>query len=117
MEPIINPTLIYLVGFCGDLKEFLFIAFFLSAIPTIWYIVMFLLSINDKKENEYNNKRVRGFVILSFVLWLLFAIIPSRQTALAMLATYYITPDNVQIVQGNVVEFIRQIVQAVEVVK
>lgn len=122
MEPIINPMFIYLVGFCQDLKFLLLSAFFLSLIPTIMFMLAFFLCVgcNDaenKEETKYYCKRTIVFSMISFVIWLLFAIIPSRQTALAMLATYYVTPDNIQIVQGNIVEFVRQIVDAVEGVK
>lgn len=122
MEPIINPMLIYLIGFCEDLKLFLFSAFLLSLLPTIIYILLIVvyIGVNDadgKEEIKYYIKKTIIFSVISFVLWLLFAIVPSRQTALAMLALYYVTPDNVQIVQGNIVEFVRQIVDAVGVVK
>lgn len=122
MEPIINPMLIYLIGFCQDLKFFLLSVFLLSLLPTIIYILSAVVYIgandaDDKEEIKYYIKKTIIFSIISFVLWLLFAIIPSRQTALAMLATYYITPDNIQIVQGNIVEFVRQIIDAVGVVK
>lgn len=122
MEPIINPMFIYLVGFCQDLKFLLLSAFILSLIPTIIFMIATFLCVgcNDaenKEETKYYCKRTIVFSIISFVIWLLFAIIPSRQTALAMLATYYVTPDNIQIVQGNIVEFVRQIVDAVEGVK
>ncbi len=120
MEPIINPMFIYLVGFCEDLKLLLFFIFLLSLLPTITFMLMFVICVgcNDaenKEETEYYCKRTIVFSMISFVIWLLFAVIPSRQTALAMLATYYVTPDNIQIVQGNIVEFVRQIVDAVEV--
>ena len=100
----------------------MFSAFLLSLLPTIIYILLIVVYIgvndaDDKEEIKYYIKKTIIFSVISFVLWLLFAIVPSRQTALAMLALYYVTPDNVQIVQGNIVEFVRQIVDAVGVVK
>jgi hypothetical protein len=50
-----------------------------------------------------------GCVSAVFVIF-----IPSKDTLLAMLAMQYITPDNIQMVQGNIVEFIKQISEAVQ---
>lgn len=44
-------------------------------------------------------------------------VIPDKETCLAMLAVYYITPDNIQTVQGNIVDFVEQLANAVKGVK
>ncbi len=47
----------------------------------------------------------------------LLIILPSKDTMLTMLALYYVTPDNIQMVQGNIVDFVGQITQAVKEVR
>lgn len=39
-------------------------------------------------------------------------IVSSKDTLIAMLAATYITPDNIQAVQGNIIDFVKQIVKA-----
>lgn len=53
------------------------------------------------------------FAVLSFLA----VVIPDKETCLAMLAVYYITPDNIQAVQGNIVDFVGQLANAVKGVK
>ena len=40
--------------------------------------------------------------------------IPNKETMITMIAASYITPDNIQMTQGNIVEFIKQISEAVQ---
>lgn len=101
MEPIINPMFFYLIEIWEDAKMIFFLAFLLSMIPTIGCIFIYLLNIgcynegNSVEEAQYYKKKIIVFSISSFVLWLLCTII----------------------VQGDIVEFVRQLVQAVEVAK
>ena len=53
------------------------------------------------------------FAVLSFLA----VVIPDKETCLTMLAVYYITPDNIQVVQGNIIDFVGQLANAVKGVK
>ena len=44
-------------------------------------------------------------------------LLPDKDVLMTMLALQYITPDNVQAVQGNIIDFVGQIAQAVKDVK
>ncbi len=113
MEPIINPWLIYAVNMCGDLKELAMIGAILIVLPIVilgtdWSIT---ISESDKKLYIKIEKYLIG--ILAVLLFLAVAI-PTKETCLAMLAAYYVTPDNIQAVQGNIVDFVRQLVDVVK---
>lgn len=55
--------------------------------------------------------------VVAIVMLLLSAFIPDRQTAYTMLAASVITPDNIQAVQGNIVDFITNVAKSIQEVK
>ena len=116
MEPIINPWLIYAVNMCGDFKVLATIGAILIVLPIgiLANDLSITISENDKKLYIKIEKYLIG--ILAVLLFLAVAI-PTKETCLAMLAAYYITPDNIQAVQGNIVDFVEQLANAVKGVK
>lgn len=46
-----------------------------------------------------------GFIIILFI--------PDKDTCLTMLALYYVTPDNIMTVQGNIVDFVGKLAEAI----
>lgn len=56
-------------------------------------------------------KKVLIVAIISLVIAI---VIPSKRDLLTMLALSYITPENVQLIQGNIVDFVKNITQAVK---
>ena len=105
MEPIINPWLIYAVNMCGNLKDIVTIMAILIVLPIsiIGMNIPMAISESDKKLCIKREKYLIGaFVMLLFLV----VAIPNKETCLAMLAAYYITPDNIQAVQGNIVDFV-----------
>lgn len=116
MEPIINPWLIYAVNMCGDFKVLAMIGaiFIILPIGILATDLSITISENDKKLYIKIEKYLIG--ILAVLLFLAVAI-PTRETCLAMLAAYYITPDNIQAVQGNIVDFVEQLANAVKGIK
>ena len=115
MEPIINPWLIYAMNMCGTLKE---VATIIAALITL---PITIIGISITEVNKYDKKfyiRIEKYLIGAFVVLLFLAVaIPTKETCLAMLAAYYITPDNIQAVQGNIVDFVEQLANAVKGIK
>lgn len=114
MEPVINPMLIYLVSFCDNIRT---ISVFLCASTIVAAIVIFFCGILADETDEDKDRYISAirYSIILFLISLVFVVIvPSRETALTMLAAYYITPDNIQAVQGNIVEFVAQLAAAVK---
>lgn len=115
MEPIINPWLIYAVNMCGDFKVLAMMAAIIFVFPiVILGIECTMVSESDKKLYMKIEKYLIG---IFFVLLFIATVIPTKETCLAMLAAYYITPDNIQAVQGNIVDFVEQLANAVKGVK
>lgn len=116
MEPIINPWLIYAVNICGSLKEVAKIITILITLPISIIGMNITMEVNEKDKKFYI--RIEKYLIGAFVVLLFLAVaIPTKETCLAMLAVYYITPDNIQAVQGNIVYFVGQLANAVKGVK
>lgn len=116
MEPIINPWLIYAVNMCGDLKTLAMIGAILIVLPIAILGIEYSMIIYESDKKRYI--KIGKYLIMIFaVLSFLAVVIPDRETCLAMLAVYYITPDNIQTVQGNIIQFVEQLANAVKEVK
>lgn len=116
MEPIINPWLIYAVNMCGSLKEVATIIAILITLPITVIGINITIEVNEEDKKFYI--RIEKYLIGAFVVLLFLSIaIPTKETCLAMLAAYYITPDNIQAVQGNIVDFVEQLANAVKGIK
>lgn len=116
MEPIINPWLIYAVNMCGSLKEVATIIAILITLPISIIGINITMEVNEEDKKFYI--RIEKYLIGAFVVLLFLAVaIPTKETCLAMLAAYYITPDNIQAVQGNIVDFVEQLANAVKGIK
>jgi ABC-type Na+ efflux pump permease subunit len=109
MEPIISPWIIYVIRVLSSLHD---IAMVFLTISCILAIIMFLLAIFE--EAEELQKYLKMAVIIAAVCGGVAIIIPDKDTMIAMMAVSYITPDNIQLVQGNIVDFVRQISEAVQ---
>ena len=143
MEPIINPWLIYLIQFVTSLKLLVFPVFGLSAIFSLGMLIEICQSqmkddedifhnclsfgyskeeaerrqhVAIKREADKMKVKVKWFK-LTFIIFcvscLLFLLLPTKEAMLTMLAANYATPDNIHAVQGNIVDFVSQIVNAV----
>ena len=116
MEPIINPWLIYAVNMCGDFKQVATIIAILIILPIL--IIGVSTTMEVKEEDKKFYIRIEKYLIGAFVVLLFLSVaIPTKETCLAMLAVYYITPDNIQAVQGNIIQFVEQLANAVKGVK
>lgn len=112
MEPIISPWWFYLIGVSGYLGNILRTAaliLFVMEIP----VALIYIDINI----EYTKKICARIAIVAIVLLILSAFIPDKQTVYAMLVASVITPDNIQSVQGNIVDFITNVAKSIQEVK
>ena len=109
MEPIISPWLFYLVGIAGYVKG----ALILGAGILGFLSVIVILDCDEKSDRKFYIR----VCIAAAVILLLAALIPDRQTAYSMLAASVITPDNIQAVQGNIVDFVANVAKSIQEVK
>lgn len=109
MEPIISPWIIYGVTVLTKL------GFAIHALAVLSFVaLLFTFPVMDIEGAEKWRKR---FAIGVLVFGFLDILMPDKDTMLTMLALQYVTPDNIQAVQGNVIDFVSQIAQAVKDVK
>ena len=109
MEPIISPWWFYLVGIVG----YVGIALKIGALVLGSLAVIVILDCDE----ESTKKLCIWTGVIAIVMLLLSAFIPDRQTAYTMLAASVITPDNIQAVQGNIVDFIANVAKSMQEVK
>ena len=115
MNPIISPWLVYLASVLTTISHVATVAIMAGSTVIVVCIIAMGLTFN---EDEYIwNKSIKIMKITGIVMVvsvLIVTLIPSRNDMLAMFALSYITPDNIQLVQGNIVDFVKQIAQAVK---
>ena len=112
MEPIISPWLIYSLAIVGGLwKVCLFVSTcFVFGIVAFCGLLMDADSVEDAAHCRCWLKRsIVGAIIFALLAFFL----PTKETYVAMIVASYVTPDNIQAVQGNIVDFVSQIVNAV----
>ena len=110
LEPIISPWIVYGIDVINKLCIVFVLAIVISGIGM-------LIVIGGSDSCGSNEQDIRILKILSviFAVAVVFLVIlPSKDTMLTMLALQYVTPDNIQAVQGNIVDFVSQIAQAVK---
>lgn len=119
MEPIINPWIFYVINVVCNLH---FITGLLGTLSfgAIIVLVIYWVFTSDNKwdESAKENKRLAAkwakrlgvFFIIDTAVGVF---IPSKETMITMLVSNYVTPDNIQMVQGNIVDFTKQLVSAV----
>lgn len=115
MQPVISPWIIYTIHVIDKLN-----ALFCGILSITLILIVMLICVGLFEYSEYapssNSKRVEflekagkylGISLLISTLGVLF--IPKHDVMLEMLVLSYITPDNISTVQGNLVDFIKEI--------
>lgn len=71
-------------------------------------------SVDSYKQYEDSIKKwvKRGLIGLGLGFIPIF-LIPDRNTCLTMLVLYYVTPNNIMAVQGNIVDFVEKLAEAI----
>ena len=114
MEPIISPWLVYGISVLAKLQMAIHFLLCLSIVGLCIMVPAFL----DGNDVSDGVRRVRTKALKAVLLFgTLEIFFPDKDTIMTMLALQYVTPDNIQAVQGNIVDFVGQIAQAVKDVK
>ena len=109
MEPIISPWVIYVVQLLDKLSDICMILFVLSNIAIVLIAIPVVFG-----DEDLPKKFLKTAVIIAAICGGMVCVIPNQKTMITMIAASYITPDNIQMTQGNIVEFIKQISEAVQ---
>lgn len=111
MDFVVDPRIIYGLYVLTMLRN---TAIGMILVSLFIIIIAGIYSIDDYEEYEVDIKKwvKRGLISIgiSFIPVLL---IPDKDTCLTLLALYYVTPDNIMAVQGNIVDFVGKLAEAV----
>lgn len=111
MDFVVDPRVIYGLYVLTMLR---YTAISMMTASLIVIIVASIYSLDDYEEYEVNAKKwiKRGLIGLGLG-FIIIVFIPDKDTCLTMLALYYVTPDNIMTVQGNIVDFVEKLAEAV----
>lgn len=111
MDFVVDPRIIYGLYVLTMLRN---TAIGMILVSLFIIIIAGIYSLDDYEEYEVDIKKwvKRGLISIgiSFIPVLL---IPDKDTCLTLLALYYVTPDNIMAVQGNIVDFVGKLAEAV----
>lgn len=113
MEPIISPWIIYVFSIIVKIDFIIKLLAILSLFGICGLYVLLIDKEDEKTIFTLENWMKKLFIIL-IICGILLIFIPDKQTLLTMLTLNSITPDNIQLVQGDVVEFIYQIMNTIK---
>ena len=114
MEPIISPWTIYWINVLSNLN---FLAQTISCISVVLLLVLipayFCIDISEDTRDRII--RIFKITIVVFVISALCTVfIPAKNDMIGMLVLSYITPDNINLVQDNMVEFVKRIMDIIQ---
>ena len=111
MDFVVDPRIIYGLYVLTMLR---YTAVSMMMAGLIIIIVASIFSLDDYEEYEVDIKKwvKRGLISLG-IGFIPVLLIPDKDTCLTMLALYYVTPDNIMAVQGNIVDFVGKLAEAV----
>ena len=111
MDFVVDPRIIYGLYVLTMLR---YTAVSMMMAGLIVIIVASIFSLDEYEEYEVNAKKwiKRGLIGLGLG-FIIILFIPDKDTCLTMLALYYVTPDNIMTVQGNIVDFVGKLVEAI----
>lgn len=114
MEPIVSPLTIYFLGIVDHLQCFLQALLFADLILAVCCFLFY-------SESDRCVIGLKYSVIAGIILGFLCAIIPNRDTLIAMLVASYVTPDNMstanEVIKSNMQDYINMIVNGINSVK
>ena len=112
MEPIISPWLVYFAGVVEGFR----VACILLLFICIAVSIIIWVEINDtyNKEALLKYKRwLKKSIALCIIFGVLVILLPTKEMCMAMIAASYATQDNIQAVQGNIIDFVGKLTEAV----
>ena len=68
---------------------------------TMWFCLDWIVKLGDKDYSVKYKQKIKLFVCIGLVCAVLFALIPSQTTLTRMIVASYVTPQNIEIMQGE----------------
>ena len=100
-EPIISPWIFYWMSVVDNLRSLIGFIGFLATGITMWFCLEWIVKLGDKNYSVKYKQEIKLFTCISLVCAVLFALIPNKKTLTRMIIASYVTPQNIEIVQGE----------------
>lgn len=113
MAPIISPWIFYLIDICDKLNKAAVSAS--GAIITVGFIAISWYFLDDHDsawKRQKMRKLAKPVLILAAICGVIVLFAPTKETSMMMLAASVVTPDNIAAAQGNIIDFISKVADA-----
>lgn len=100
-EPIISPWIFYWMSVVDNLRSLIGFIGLLATGTTICFCLDWIVQLGDKNYSVKYKQEIKLFACIGLVCAVLFALIPNEKTLTRMIIASYVTPQNIEIVQGE----------------
>lgn len=115
VDLIISPWVVYIVTVLAKINFAAYIVLMVSLFALAIMGLFLFLDIPYNSENFTTLKKAFKYTVLTSIISLVLAIfVPEQNALIAIIGASYVTPDNIQAVQGNIVDFVHQIAEAIK---
>lgn len=116
MEPVVSPWAIYFIGLCDKVNNIVLPLALLIGLGSIIVYITVSSDCYSVDDIVLDKHRVWfcPMVVTAIVLALVAFIMPTKEVAIAMVASSYITPDNIMGTEEHVIAFIKKVAEAVK---
>lgn len=121
-EPIISPWIVYAIDVATNFKAALDFSTILLVIAFLVFVIAFFVTTavgdcDDIKLLQKVTKHKRKMCIALAVCVILEIITPTKQAMQTMVVLSFVTPDNIALVQDNIIDFVERVIKAIKAVK
>lgn len=101
-EPIISPWIFYWMSVVDNLRSFIGLIGLSAAGITMWFCLDWIVTLrtNEAKSVKYKQK-IKPLCCIALVCGVLSVLIPNQTTLTRMIVASYVTPQNIEIMQGE----------------
>ena len=101
-EPIISPWIFYWMSVVDNLRSFIGLIGLSAAGITMWFCLYWIVTLrtNEAKSVKYKQK-IKPLCCIALVCGALSVLIPNQTTLARMIVASYVTPQNIEIMQGE----------------
>ena len=107
MEPLVSPFSIYMIAVLGQIKS---ITFIITAC-CIGLFIGHLCKNNLNIKDTYDKHVVLVWVMIT--CWVVNIVVPDSRTAADMLVASYVTPDNIKMSGGDLLQYVERLANVI----
>ena len=113
-EPIISPWIFYWMSVVDNLRSLIGFIGFLAAGITMWFCLDWIVTLCTNEANSVKYKqKIKPLCCIALVCGVLSVLIPSQTTLTRMIVASYVTPQNIEIMQGEANESVDYLINKI----